>query len=240
MSRNPLDEHIKKNLESREITPSENSWHSLKDKLEADEVSVQTSSFKKFYWVAAAIVIMLLAGGTYIFSEGFNKDEPQIVAKEAKSESSKNQLEENALQNEIEEPVVASESKPIKKTLESREEPKDTKEAILMPEESLVVTEKKEEETDYETEKINEVASKIVTLQESNSVTDEEIEALLLEAQKSIYKERMALQSPDSLSALALLEEVETELDQSFKEKVFEAIKESFVKVRTAVAERKE
>jgi hypothetical protein len=42
----------------------------------------------------------------------------------------------------------------------------------------------------------------------------------------------------DRVEAIALLNQAEDELDQSFRDHIFEALKDGFFKVRTAVASR--
>ncbi len=68
-------------------------------------------------------------------------------------------------------------------------------------------------------------------------VSEEEINQLLLKAQQEIITDKIL--KSDKVSASALLEEVEGELDETFKQRVFEALKTGYQKVKTAVAERK-
>ena len=75
---------------------------------------------------------------------------------------------------------------------------------------------------------------------ENKVVTEADINALLVEAQKEIALNRLSQQTSGFVDANALLESVEQELDQSFRAKVFEAIKTSYNTVKTAVAQRNE
>ncbi len=72
----------------------------------------------------------------------------------------------------------------------------------------------------------------------NQEVTDEVIDALLLEAQKEIRFNKSYNNSTGIVDANMLLQEVETDLDQSFRSKVFDAIKASFGTVKTVVAQR--
>ncbi len=84
--------------------------------------------------------------------------------------------------------------------------------------------------------KIKEVASIVSSLQNQNqAVTDDEIEQLLRKAQLEITTERIL--TSNTIDASALLLDVESELDDTFKERVFEALKTGFKKLKTSVAE---
>ncbi|WP_109851611.1 hypothetical protein [Aquimarina sp. AU58] len=81
------------------------------------------------------------------------------------------------------------------------------------------------------------VVAQIQELQKKNTqVTDDEINALLLEAQREISTAKILKSS--TVSASNLLQDVEAELDETFKQRVFEALKTGFQKVKTAVVER--
>ncbi len=86
-------------------------------------------------------------------------------------------------------------------------------------------------------DKIANVVAQIEDLQKNNiEVTDEEIDRLLRKAQREITAEKIL--KSNTVSASALLQDVEQELDETFKQRVFEALKTGFQKVKTAVVER--
>lgn len=68
-------------------------------------------------------------------------------------------------------------------------------------------------------------------------VTDAAIDSLLREAQAAIARQQH-LQPGVEIDAMALLSEAEDELDQSFREQIFDRLKTGFDRVRTAVATR--
>ncbi|MBW1294301.1 hypothetical protein [Aquimarina litoralis] len=85
--------------------------------------------------------------------------------------------------------------------------------------------------------KISDIVAQVQQLEQNNrKVTDEEIDALLKNAQLEITTQQI-LQS-NKVNASALLLDVESELDESFKDRVFEALKTGFEKLKTTVAER--
>lgn len=117
---------------------------------------------------------------------------------------------------------------PIEAVVATVEEPKDnmTQKLIQQP-------------PSFEQRKVDEVVAKVLALQDENQeVSAEAIDALLASAQRDIANRRLLEQSTVRIDPSALLQEVETEMERSFRDKVFEALGEGFVKVRTAVAER--
>lgn len=91
----------------------------------------------------------------------------------------------------------------------------------------------------FVSKKIEEVVAEVHTLQGlNNEVTAEEIDALLAKAQRDISNQRLLQNSTKKIDASALLMDVELELEQSFREKVFQVLGEGFNKIRTAVSER--
>ena len=74
-------------------------------------------------------------------------------------------------------------------------------------------------------------------LELSTEVTDAEVDSLLHKAQEDILRQRL-FNRDNTVDAMALLTEVEEELDQSFRDQIFQSLKAGFLKVRTAVADR--
>jgi hypothetical protein len=60
----------------------------------------------------------------------------------------------------------------------------------------------------------------------------------LAKAQRAISNQRILQKNTQKIDASALLMDVELELEQSFRDKVFEMLGEGFIKIRTAVSER--
>ena len=86
--------------------------------------------------------------------------------------------------------------------------------------------------------KIAEVVAQVAVLEQNNqSVSDAEIDSLLRSAQAQILKDQL-FRKDASVDAMVLLADVEQELDRSFRDRIFDALKDGFVKVRTAVADR--
>src|SRR5690606_27263523 len=75
----------------------------------------------------------------------------------------------------------------------------------------------------FEDEKLKEVVAQIQELKNANDVvTEDEIDALLKEAEKAIFKEKIKSANTQTVDADALLQDVEADLQQSFRDRVFE------------------
>jgi len=87
--------------------------------------------------------------------------------------------------------------------------------------------------------KILEVVNQIKQLElDGTTATDQEIEDLLKQAEKEILRQRIYDKTTRTVDADALLQDVEEDLEHSFRTKVFETLKSSYRTVKTAVAER--
>jgi hypothetical protein len=86
--------------------------------------------------------------------------------------------------------------------------------------------------------KVAEVVSQVARLENAGTqVEDEVIDSLLREAQVQLMKDRIGTSS-EKVDAMALLSDVEDDLNRSFRDQLFEKLKEGYLKVRTAVAYR--
>ncbi|GAA4274136.1 hypothetical protein U6A24_00640 [Aquimarina gracilis] len=122
------------------------------------------------------------------------------------------------------------------------EQPKEVTEIAQTNEETVdLIEQKQKQEISINREiidnKVADIVAKVEELQKNNTeVTDEEINALLRKAQRDITTQKIL--KSNTVSASALLQDVEEEIDETFKQRVFEALKAGFQKVKTAVAER--
>ena len=142
--------------------------------------------------------------------------------------------------NKLDEPLVSnSEEKIIPKQVVEVEEgvakvenelPNKTNKEIMTPE-------KKEDM--FVDAKVDEVVASIQNIEKNNNtVTAEEIDELLQKAQRDIATQRMLNSDTKKIDATALLRDVETELERSFRDKVFDALGDGYNKIRTAVVQR--
>lgn len=248
-----FDDNIKNKLEKRTIEPSDNAWNKLSDKLDTQE----NQSNKKIIWwlgIAASLVGVFLVSTLF-----FNKNEEDLlptlvenpieeVLINKKEPQNNNLVVENELAPQIEDHIIQGKvntdlvkQEVFRKTVTKRKEIyTSSSEAIAnnVREDSAV----KNEDLIHSNAIINEENKQEIVVQVINLdkelVTDQEIESLLERAQKEIALNRFNEESPKVVDANSLLQNVETDLELSFRDKMFNTIIYSYEAVKTAVVER--
>ncbi len=256
-----FEENLKEKIEERTIQPSEASWDVLAKRLDNQD---KRKPKTVYFWVgiAASIVGVALVTTLFFNNSEFENSTPAIVDTETKEEQVKEDII-NPVENKKEINTVAVEQvedikKSTKKTISTPKNgavvQKSTR--IVSPnttvtiKEAVAATTTKEQEKvkhletplnslEFEKAKINDVVDEIKKLNlEDVTVSNAEIDSLLKQAEREILKNRLYNETTRTVSADALLQDVEDELEQSFRAKVFDALKNSFDTVKTAVAER--
>ena len=245
MAPSKFEKHIKKTLQEREIRPSANAWDRISGQLEASEKSKP----KGYYWygIAASIIGLLLVSVWYL-NDVKLPDAPQIVVKEKSANpatqelpTSKVVLEDKTMEDITETKKIGESKNTIKVAVLPEIEPELKKPIAIVAKpsvqlEKLTIVPKGSDE--LINSKINEIAVQVGRLEmENRVVTDEEIDALLLKAHQEILENNI-FRKDSSVDAMALLADVENELDKSFRDEIFDALKNGLLKVRTAVADR--
>jgi hypothetical protein len=231
-----FEENIKDKLEKRTLQPSAQAWNKLSEKLEAD---TKKSSNKIIWWlgVAASLVGILVMVNLFFNTSETNNQIPVLVDTEVEEF-------ENIQNNNVVKPeetiVVVKESHVEVKTVSEANAEKvsknypDKKTSIAQikthqePEE--IITNSGSETISNNTEFVE-----VESLEKINK-TETDIDALLKNAQQRLAKNKADISY--AIDAKALLQDVEEDLDESFRAKVFETIKINYKKVKTAVAER--
>ena len=167
-----------------------------------------------------------------------NSNNETIASEENSSEKMENKASKKKA-SETQKPNV--EPKPFqqkKSAIDKRIEKRDAIAVQNSDVEQTVNTEKtvSKEDQIFNT-KVDEVVASVKKLQQDNAeVTATEVEALLANARREIQTQRIL--NSEKVDPTALLQDVEWELEKSFRDKVFDALGEGFQKVRTAVSER--
>lgn len=248
---NKFEKYIKEKFEARRIEPSLESWERISEQLEDKDESGRRGYF--WYGIAASFVGLLIISVFFLSrtdevvpadgvvgienrkeapAKAGPSDRDQEVFEEAKMPSIiTNEVVESAKFNEE---VVSTNTREIPVLAELAEDVvEDTPNKLNIDEKSVAET-----EIDLIDTKIAEVVAKVRLLeQDRDALTQAEVDSLLRNAQQDILEDRI-FKSNRSVDALALLNEVEEELDQSFRDQIFEKLKTGFIKVRTAVADR--
>lgn len=256
MEPNRLDQEFKSKLDKRVIKPSQDTWGILSNRLDIQD----KNKSNKRYWLlglAASFVGVLLivtqfsSGVKDVINEVPNKvvtTNNDLYEGYYKAEKQNNIIEKN---NVTEEAVVTEEYEGLEKDNLVERLSSNSNKAVAENTNGQIIGLKKEKQLSndefqvdkltFEAQKIQDVVAQVQALKNENKVvTEADINALLVEAQKEIALNRLSQQTIGFVDANALLESVEQELDQSFRTKVFEAIKTSYNTVKTAVAQRNE
>ncbi len=244
-----FEEDMRNTFEKRSIQPSKNAWNILASNLDAQEKKTNKRPFWWFGMAASFIGIILIA--TLFFKNDVEVITPIIIVDTPTiiEASSIQTIEQEAKSDAvilIAEEDVASEPKATEiASTTVVEKPREVEKTTILEkpiiEEELVAVQT-EEETPVLTEeeqKIEEVVAQIIELKSQNeSVTNAEIDALLFKAQNEINMKNRADVETISVSAYTLLMDVEQELDPSFRNKVFDLLKENYNSVKNTIAQR--
>ena len=257
MEPNKFEKHIKEQLQNREIPPSEGAWKKISDQLD-DYKRVKGNPFLR-YAIAASFIGILIVSIYFFQTEGNSfggaativdapKEEPKVNQEDL--ELDKKNGARNALDfEENRTTTVSSENSEQKSTQAGKKFIPDSFERTNKETTSIASSEGGSEgrikingllensETGIDT-KVSEVLVQVDLLEQNNRhVSNEEIDSLLRSAQRELIAERI-FKDRNAVDAMALLSEVEDELDQSFRDQIFEKLKSGFLKARTAVADR--
>lgn len=244
-----FEENIKTKLEKRELEPSQDAWNSLANRLDAHEAK-KPSKIVWWFGIAASIVGVLLVTNLFFTKTIIEASAPVLV-------ESPNNTEQLININETTEPNTQyNETKLVEaplQNIEKEDTPKRSRQQIIINKESVTETKVVQTNTSgniptNEELKSNSLLEKqgpydaVAQIQEINPVeqvvTDSEIESLLKRAQQELTAKSLKNENTKTVDANSLLQDVESDLDQSFRDKVFETLKTSYKKVKTAVAER--
>ena len=237
-----LEKRIREKLDQRTIGPSPGSWERIAEQL-STEGSLKPR--KRFgYAVAASFIGILLISG-FLLIWFHQKDTPveiEVVVGEDGSKKSLNVVDK----------VLGDEKRALHDGQQRQAIIVDSEEYVVEDSFSKVAEAEKSEQFDTPSKnseledsvhlialKANEVLEQVTFLEQKNEIeiTDAEVDSLLRKAQEEILNEkRFTLDG--KVDAMALLTEVEDELDASFRGQIFEALKGSYLKLRTAVADR--
>ncbi|SHG74516.1 hypothetical protein SAMN05444372_109115 [Flavobacterium micromati] len=235
MEPNKLDKHIKEQLNSREIQPSEMAWSKLDAMLTAAESSnseqARQKPKRKFPWmyIAASVVGFLLIGTVYFSKKlnGIDNLNNEVVLENGiRTESKKENPEVRKADDQLNEVIGKTDVKGnilVNKTITSREK-------------SIVNKSISNQNPIVEVSINNQKLEKKSIKPQSVAVSVDE----LLAAVESPSKKEM--QSQQNLivrvNAINLLSEIDGELELSFREKVINKVSKNFQTVKVALSNR--
>lgn len=231
-----LEKHIKDKLEERTIAPSKGAWDKIASQIKGPSPKKRTPW--SIYAVAASVVGVVLVSVYFFTNESPRVDENQVVETETKT-GVITEPERTTGKESIEVAVIEADSKiteenpkkdpdtPISNGALVQEETKaPLKDELLINSDALIA------------QKVEEVVAQVELMEHAQQdVTDAEVDSLLRAAQRQILTDKLFTES-GSVDAMSLLAEVEDELDETFRDQIFDALKSGYLKLRTAVADR--
>ncbi len=240
-----FEDHIREQLQERELTPSNEAWSNLEKQLHPEA----SKNKKGFNWFAiAAIFIGVLLLATLLFNSNTSTiSNPEIVIEEPENNlliqsNIPEVVSQEELKNEESDYIetislAAEETLSIEKENKISPTPKNQEDSIAF--EPVIESNKTTETNDVpEDNQVAQVVAQVEALQNNNEVvTEEDIDALLVKAQQELTINDLTKHK--KVDAAALLEVVEIEIETTFRDKVYEALGEGYQKVRTAVVSRK-
>ncbi len=255
MEQNNFEKHIKKQLEKREIQPSSQAWQKVVDRLDV----IQRPRSNRFFWygIAVSFAGLLVISLVYLGSQRPTNPGIEIVDTDRENGKVDVTLKKARDKKTFQErnPIVDANGgldaeKPLEESISFPNEEKMIKEENLEDIKTIIASANTKGDTEIENEilskdsediintKIAEVVAQVDILKQKNrTVSDSEVDSLLQKAQREIIAEKL-FRDNGKVDAMALLTEVEDELDQSFRDQIFEKLKTGFMRVRTAVADR--
>jgi len=242
MESNKLDTQIKKQLSLREIAPTPKSWEQLRKQLDANDKKSTIS----FWWLGiAASIIAGIVVASLVFTDITNQNEPTLV--ETKQEppiTNKQQMQVVTKDTKTDE--KKERTHPIKISKEKStipvvlpEEKENNKATLLVVEDAKALQKPDSKEALEINQKVEEIFASISNQDTNNAaLTDAEVDSLLMDAATKIWKKKQGSTNREYVSASELLNSVEEELDQTFRDRIFEMLKEGFLKTKEALANR--
>ncbi|OBX23917.1 MULTISPECIES: hypothetical protein [Bizionia] len=254
MAPNKFENNIKKTLEERQIQPSSNAWNQLSDSLDKQNKK-SSNTYIWFMGIAASIIGLLFVVNTFQpFQEIENTSNPVVV-----ETSSENNLEidskvettkmvtiseeenKSLVENLATDIPTNNQTSKRQKVSAKRYTSVDKNEAREMTTNNTNVVEKisnKSKQIINNNTSENTIAQSEVSNVIVDSDLNSEVDALLKQATSKVSSVSGSEETDYNINPNNLLEDVEMDLEKSFRDKVFETIKTNFTIVKTAVADR--
>ncbi len=242
-----FEKHIREKLNEQQIKPSERTWERIASRLDAEGIKRRRKNAWR-PWMYGAAACLLIASGFWLTREPeqMGADMPGIAGPPAREpeipelrnipmgvpEPSAGELAGTPQQEERPEPGVrdTKERQPIVDS-RSRDSLPESPSGTLASSDSMGLDEQIDRQLDA-------VLQEVASLEERDGgISETTVDSLLRRAQERIAANRYRMPR-DSVDAMSLLSAAEEELDQTFREELFDRLKSGFLRIRTAVADR--
>lgn len=225
MGESKFEKNLREKFEERRIEPSLQAWKKLESGLKKS--NPKNKKYWVFYVAAGFVGILILT--TFFLNRNVGVENQIVIIENPQPKKSS----ETVSEIEGKEPIIETirEDEMVTTTIPESEKNIPKKEIQQKP------TEKKlsEEDEKFINEWALQVANSIKSLPDSS---DEElineVESLLESARKEMFAQKIIQET--SVDAVALLDEVEWELDKNFREKIFDFLGDKYEKIRTTLS----
>lgn len=235
MEPNNFEKDFREKLNERKIEPSDKAWDRLDAMLSVTEEKKQPKKKNKWLYIAASLVGFLLVG-TFFFNQKEGKAETPkntIVIKEVQKKDSVKKPTLNTI-DLVKTEVATSENPIVQNSNEKEEKISNQKSNKIIKNESNQIAESSVIiKNNQEKQSINNQTSVVETSK------NETVDQLLDSAEKTIIAENSTKpKSRVKINANDLLNQVDGELELSFREKLISKINRNYQTVKVAVANR--
>ncbi len=243
MAQNKLENQIKEKLNSREIQPSAQAWDRLDAMLTvAEEKKTKRSFFSyKFIGIAASVLVFVTLGMFFFNQKEVEKQSDRnVVTKEVEKDTINDTNTKNVFPNPVKEQindvVVSSEKPKI-----NIQQPRTNNKKSIINQKTTDINQFVENQSQLV------VNQNQVQPQKDGEIAIKEKENLKTEikSDEQLFKslDKVALNATTKKSALkvdakSLLNQVDGELDLTFREKVINSINKNYKNVKVAVSNR--
>ena len=235
MEPNNFEKDFREKLNERKIEPSDKAWDRLDAMLSLAENKKPDKKKKNRWLYIAASVVGFLLVGTFFFNQKKSINEPSKIDVVIKEDTNKDSIEKptlNAIDSAktavaISEKGIVEKSEKEKQSDNVRKQNKPIKNEQKQIAESSVIIKNNQEK-----QSINKPTSVAENSKKEN------VDQLLEAAEKSIVAENSTKQKKVKINADDLLNQVDGELEQSFREKVITKVNKNYQTVKVALANR--
>lgn len=243
MAQNKLENQIKEKLNSREIQPSAQAWDRLDAMLTvAEEKKTKRSFFSyKFIGIAASVLVFVTLGMFFFTQKEVEKQSDRNVVtkgveKDTINDTNTKNVFPNPVKEQINEVVVSSE-----KPKTNIQQPRTNNKKSIINQKTTTINQFVENQNQVV------VNQNQVQPQKDGEIAIKEKENLKTEikSDEQLFKslDKVALNATTKKSALkvdakSLLNQVDGELDLTFREKVINSINKNYKNVKVAVSNR--
>lgn len=243
MAQNKLENQIKEKLNSREIQPSAQAWDRLDAMLTvAEEKKTKRSFFSyKFIGIAASVLVFVTLGMFFFTQKEVEKQSDRnVVTKEVEKDTINDTNTKNVFPNPVKEQindvVVSSEKPKI-----NIQQPRTNNKKSIINQKTTAINQFVENQSQVvvnqnqvQPQKDGEIAIK----EKENLKTEIKSDEQLFKSLDKVALNATTKKSTLKVDAKSLLNQVDGELDLTFREKVINSINKNYKNVKVAVSNR--